>query len=530
MASVIDSSKRFIRKKFWAGLAILLFLLFFYLLYFNSFTAPWEGDEGEYAYSALLLRQGQAPYLHSFLQKPPLIIYTYYLAHQIAPFALWPPRLLAFLFTLAGCFLLAWTAKKAYGPYAAWAALWLAAPLLSLSTIDALPANTEKFMLLPLIGLLALYIFKRGRETRWTYFWAGVLATLAIFYKPIALPPIVFLFIYWLAADWLKARDRARILRSGGLMLGGASLAACLSLFYFFTHGALGALWQQVFIYNLSYAADSKRYFPASFFKHAYIFCFNFWPIGLIALSSFFFRPKFLFLWWSLFLVSLLPIMTTIIGHYYLLLSPFLVLISAGTIGKILDQVKTGETAWKNIILTAIIAVILAVFFSSIGEQFFLSPAELSKWVYKNSNFPEALLMAEKVKLYSKNSDQIFVAGSEPQIYYFSRRRSASQFDMTYPFSIKTPWSGTYQEQAIAELEKNKPAVIVFPLGVSALWSPETPKLLIDYIIKEISPAGDYHLVGGTVSNYRVSTYLGPAWVGPGQTTSSSLLLFIKND
>ena len=243
MASVIDSSKRFIRKKFWAGLAILLFLLFFYLLYFNSFTAPWEGDEGEYAYSALLLRQGQAPYLHSFLQKPPLIIYTYYLAHQIAPFALWPPRLLAFLFTLAGCFLLAWTAKKAYGPYAAWAALWLAAPLLSLSTIDALPANTEKFMLLPLIGLLALYIFKRGRETRWTYFWAGVLATLAIFYKPIALPPIVFLFIYWLAADWLKARDRARILRSGGLMLGGASLAACLSLFYFFTHGCVYFFW-----------------------------------------------------------------------------------------------------------------------------------------------------------------------------------------------------------------------------------------------------------------------------------------------
>lgn len=530
MSRATERIAKFIKKNFWTGLVLLLFLSFFVLLYSNSFNAPWEGDEGEYAYSAWLMRQGETPYLHSFLQKPPLIIYTYYLAHTISPFALWPPRLLAFLFTLATCFLLALIAKKLYGPKAAWAALWLSAPLLSLSTIDALPANTEKFMLLPLVGLFALFVFKRGRETAGVYLGAGVLALLAIFYKPIALPPAAFLLVYWLSADWLSVRDTKKTLKSGALVLSGGLMAAGFSLFYFFQHGALSALYQQVFVYNISYAAASQKYFPALFFKHLYIFFFNFWPVGLIAFCSFFWRSKYIFLWWSLFLIALLPIITSSIGHYYLLLSPFLILISAGTIAEVMDRLKAVDETGKNIVLTLLVSLVLMVFLVSIGEQFFLKPLELSKWVYKNSNLPEALLMAEKVKQNSKVGDRIFVAGSEPQIYYFSERRSVSRFNMTWPFSINTPWAQEYQEQAIAELEKNKPTAIVFPLGVSGLWSQETPKLLIDYIIKEISSSGNYHLLGGTVSDYRVSTYLGPAWVNPGQTNSSSLLLYIKND
>ena len=56
---------------------VILFISFFVLLNWNSFSAPFERDEGEYAYSAWLLRTGDTPYQDSFLQKPPLIIYTY---------------------------------------------------------------------------------------------------------------------------------------------------------------------------------------------------------------------------------------------------------------------------------------------------------------------------------------------------------------------------------------------------------------------------------------------------------------------
>jgi len=52
-------------------------LILFVALRFNSFSAPFERDEGEYAYSAWIMRNGSMPYKNAFLQKPPLIIYTY---------------------------------------------------------------------------------------------------------------------------------------------------------------------------------------------------------------------------------------------------------------------------------------------------------------------------------------------------------------------------------------------------------------------------------------------------------------------
>lgn len=527
MTISLDIIRKYLLKNYWSLAIILIFLIFFSFLYYNSFNAPWEGDEGEYAYSAWLITQGEVPYLHSFLQKPPLIIYNYYLTNLIKPFALWPPRALAFIFTLANCLLLALIAKKLYGKKAGWVALWISAPLLSLPHIVALPANTEKFMLLPLVGLIALFVFKQGREKQLTYFWAGVLSALAILYKPIALPPVFFLIIYWLVVNWLKTKNIKETLKSFGLIFLGGIIITFLVLFYFIIHGAIGEMWRQVVIYNLSYIADTRNYFPAPFFHYLSIFFSGFWPIGLIVLGSFFYRSKLIYLWWSLFLVSLLPIITTRIGHYYLLLVPFLVLLAAGTLASLLVKIKIKEEEWKNIILTAIIALILVVFSCFMGEQFFLKPLELSDWIYgSNNNMSEAQLVANKVKAYTKPDERIFVNGSAPQIYYFSQRISVSKFNTAFPLSINTPWRGQYQQQAIEELKKNKPAAMVIPRGDNGLFGPEVPTLFIDFLNKELED--NYYLVGEAVPNYQVSTYLGPIWIEPSQTAASGLFLYVK--
>ena len=528
MAGRLSLIKRYLQNNYWGVIIIILFFGFSFLLYYNSFNMPWEGDEGEYAYSAMLMRQGDVPYLNSFLQKPPLIIYTYQVAHLIKPFALWPPRLLAFLFTLATCTLLALIAKKIYGAKVGWAALWVSLPLLSLPHIDSLPANTEKFMLLPLVGLLALFIFKRDKENKFTYFFAGVLSILAIFYKPIALPSVIFIVCYWLAANWLKTKDLKKFFKSFGLIMFGAGISIFLILFYFIIHGALWPLWQQTFAYNLSYAVDTKNYFPASLFLFLGRLILGFWPIGIIMIGSFFYRSKLVLFWWACLLVSFLPIITTRIGHYYLLLAPFLTLIIAGTLGQFLKKIKIKERGQENVILVFIVTWIIIVFSSFMGEQFFLKPIEIPKWVYgRDNNFSEAILIADKVRRYTIPGDRIFIAGSEPQIYYFSQRSSVSKFDMVFPLSINTPWRDEYQRQAIEELKKNKPAAIIIPLAQNVLFEPGTPKAFSDFLLADLE--NNYHLVGGTVSDYQISTYLGPKWAEPDKVTDTSLLLYIKN-
>lgn len=523
----IQKIKIFFQNNYWSLIVIILFFIFIFGLHYNSFNVPWEGDEGEYAYSAWLLRQNEVPYAHSFLQKPPLIIYTYYLAHLIKPWALWPPRLLAFFFTLANCFLLALIARRLYGKKAAWAALWISALLLSLPRIGLPHANTEKFMLLPLVGLIALAVFKRGREKRRTYFLAGVLGALAILYKPIALPPVLLTLIYWLVSGWLKTKNFKEALKASGLIILGSFLTALLALFYFIIRGAFGDLWQQVFIYNLSYAADTKQYFPEQFIRYSKIFLVNYWPIALLAAASLIWRPKLGYLWQALFLISLVPVITTRIGHYYLLLVPFIVLLASGALSKLLNKIKEEEADWRNIILIIFIALAAAVFFSLNGEQFFLSASEMPKWLYgADNNFNEDLLMAAKVKQYTSSGNRIFVAGSEPQIYYFSQRPAVSKFNVAFPLSINTPWRAPYQQEIIQELQETKPPAIVLPLGASGLLGPETPTRVVDFLIADLK--ANYNLVGGTVSQYQAAAYLGPAWVGPKDLATSSLLLFIR--
>src|SRR2546426_528063 len=66
-----------------AAAAVLVLTVLFLAVRWNTFAAPFERDEGEYAYAAWLMRQGILPYENSFMQKPPMVIYTY-LAGQAA--------------------------------------------------------------------------------------------------------------------------------------------------------------------------------------------------------------------------------------------------------------------------------------------------------------------------------------------------------------------------------------------------------------------------------------------------------------
>jgi len=65
------------------------------------------------------------PYENSFLQKPPLIIYTYALGQLISENNFWPPRLLAFLSLVLTAFLIYLIAKQEFGERAGWIGAFL---------------------------------------------------------------------------------------------------------------------------------------------------------------------------------------------------------------------------------------------------------------------------------------------------------------------------------------------------------------------------------------------------------------------
>ena len=346
---------------------VLLALLVAFFCYFHwgSFFAPFERDEGEYAYSAWLLRNGHVPYRESFLQKPPLIIYTYALAQLIDGTALWAPRLLAAVSTFSSVILTALIAAYLYGRQAFWVAAFFAVPLLSLPHIAALAANTEKFMMTPLLGLFFWHVVRWDKALRsGEWLGWGALFALSFFYKPLGVIVMTGLVCYRLYHEFWGQKLKAFTWRSsiGSLLLLGTGffIVTVIVFYYFFCTASLAYLWESAFAYNRLYA---KNFFAgASWSRFSYyiehIFLAS-WPIMICFVASYLLRVRAV-LFWTLFIgLGIASVYSTVINHYYLLPMPFIVILAAGALVKISKRLAAND--WGQI-LFLVLYLAVAVF------------------------------------------------------------------------------------------------------------------------------------------------------------------------
>src|SRR5579871_402282 len=132
-------------------------------LHWNTFRLPLIRDEGEYAYAAWLLRTGDVPYAHSFLQKPPMIVYTYALALCGDDGSGVAVRGLAIVAAFCAALLLGKIGRQELGQTEGTAAAWLLGPLLLLPNLDQFTANTEQFLIVPLLGTWFTYSRNKGQ-------------------------------------------------------------------------------------------------------------------------------------------------------------------------------------------------------------------------------------------------------------------------------------------------------------------------------------------------------------------------------
>ena len=191
----------------WAG--VLGLAVLFVTLRWNNYNAPLMRDEGEYAYSAQILQQGVAPYQHAFIQKPPMVIYSYVFAFLFAPHTFWAPRVLAGICVVLATLLLGLIARLEFGRGVALPAMFLVTPMLLLPEVEQFVPNTEMFMLFPLIATVAVYTYSRNRGHKLLYFFsAGFLGGVAFFYKYTALPLLLFVYINWLIEVWRSKGTR----------------------------------------------------------------------------------------------------------------------------------------------------------------------------------------------------------------------------------------------------------------------------------------------------------------------------------
>jgi hypothetical protein len=109
--------------------------------------------------------------------------------------------------------------------------------------------------------------------------------------------------------------------------------------------------------------------------------------------------------------------------------------------------------------------LLLFVLVGSLYEQrqlfFQLTPLKASRLIYQDNPFLESQLVAQYIRDHSKPDAQVAVVGSEPQIYFYSNRHSATGYIYTYALMEAQPYASLMQKEMIKEIETAKPEFLV---------------------------------------------------------------------
>jgi hypothetical protein len=435
---------------------------------------PLERDEGEYAYAGQLLLQDVSPYkaAYNVTLKLPGTCVTYALI--MAVFGQTAAALHAgvILVNLASAMLVFVLARRIYGDGAGVVAAGTYALLSIVPETMGLAAHATHFVMLPALAGVVLLQNLDDHTSAARIFFAGLLVGLAVLMKQTGAAFGLF------AAGWILWREfssgqrqwRRLVARLAWLALGGV-LPFILTCFIIVLAGDFHQFWLWTFEYArehasvITFAQGIKTLVSVvvPLFKTAP----GLWGLAVLGLILLFCEPSLQR--WRAFVAGFAVFSCVAVwpgwrGHYFIQLLPVTGLLAAaafhGVSGFLARRTFSLPMATVPSLVFAVAAASLLIQWSTFF--FLLSPAQACRAVYGTNPFPESVEIGRYLTLHSAPGARIVVLGSEPQIYFYSRRRSATGYICTYPLMEPQPQAVEMQKEMIREIEQANPDYVVF--------------------------------------------------------------------
>lgn len=440
---------------------------------------PFERDEGEYAYAAQLILAGLPPYVEAYNMKMPGIYYAYALLIFLfgeSHTAVHAGLLLVNLVTVVGVFLLGrWLAGVGVGAIAA-----AVFAVLSLGQeVTGVFANAEHFVLpFAVFGLLAVV---RGLETGacWRLLAGGTLLGVAFLMKQHAIAYIALALLLVGLHSLFQRRWRGG-LRDGVLVAFGAASPLLLLVVAMYLLGAS----DRFFFWTFAYAAAYVNVVPAAnawgyFLSGLHPVVMGSWPLWLGAVLGMLFWPLGKTDIIRRYLVPLgvvFGFLATVPGfyfrnHYFLLPLPMIALAAAvgcWLVGQWCSRLS-GNSVGGWAVVAAVVLTLLGALWGQRDYLVSMTPMQMARASYGLNPFPESLAVADYISRNSVPADRVAVIGSEPQIYFYAQRRSATGYIYMYPLMEPQPYALSMQKQMISEVESHAPRFVVM-VGVQSSW------------------------------------------------------------
>ncbi|MBW2286863.1 MAG: glycosyltransferase family 39 protein [Deltaproteobacteria bacterium] len=473
--------------------AVVLFVAIsaFVLVRVPLVSVPLERDEGEYAYIAQRLLEGDVPYRDAFDQKPPGTFFVYAAALSLLGPSVEGIHLFLHAWTAATALALFGCVRRREGPLAAAFAVLLFSVLSANPKLTGNAANTELFMLLPMVASVYCLLRALGSPMQpWWWIVTGALAAAACWFKQVAVTNALFLAA---VAAWHfgrpSTRDIAALARAWAGLVVGALLVSAPVLLGFAAAGAWRPFVDAVFWHNFRYAQSVG---PAQGFEMLVYRLSEQAPSmavcwALAALALFVLRRTrgskrgFWLGWWIASAVGV-SVGFFFRPHYFFQALPALVVLAGCVLGATAERLLARGGTVAGVGIAALIAV--AVLPPIIANRTILAardPNEISRAIYGMNPFPESVEIGRYIRRTSDPDDRVYIVGSEPQILFYSERASATRYIFFYPLTGSYPGVLERQHEVMAEVAATRPRYVVWVnLRSSLLRSDETEPHVFD--------------------------------------------------
>jgi hypothetical protein len=477
---------------------------------------PLERDEGEYAYAGQLILQGIPPYNLAYNMKFPGTYAAYAAIMSIFGQTITGIHLGLLLVNLATIVLVFLLGRQLVNSVAGLTAGMSYAVLSVSPSVLGFAGHATHFVLLPVLGgtLVLLNTTKRP-AFRWL-FASGVLFGLGVLMKQ----PAAFFALFgaaYLVSNDLHHRFRLeKILQRTLIFSAGVILPLGITCLLLWSIGVFGRFWFWTIDYARQYGSQVPFSQASRFFfysaKEVIAACWPIWALAGIGLVATLWerrsRPVAAFLLGFLFFsaLALCPGFYFRL-HYFILVLPAVSLLAGVGIGRL-----SGLSMDRSIVVRFIPVLILgfALAWPILAEKKFffeVSPAEASRMIYPEAPFVESIRIAEYLRKHTTRNDTIAVLGSEPQIYFYSDRHSATGYIYAYGLMETQKYASQMQQEMIREIERARPKFLIsVVMPDSWLERPESERLIFSwanqYAAQNYTVAGFVNMVSPDKTDY----------------------------
>jgi hypothetical protein len=475
----------------WHFVVVLAVTVFFGAIRWRLLDMPLERDEGEYAYAGQLILQDIPPYRLAYNMKLPGTYAAYAAILAVFGQTARGVHLGLLLVNALSVILLYMITAHLFGTLAGTIAGSSYALLSTHQVVLGLAAHATHFVVLAaLLGFIPLL---RAEETkrRAFFFWTGIAFGITFLMKQPGLFLGAFALFYLAVQCWPNNRHEwAPWAKNMAVFLLGGALPFALTCVALYRSGVFRNFWFWTFVYARQYAVTLAfrrswtELAPKASILLRLMFCLGILAVAGIARS--FWHP--VVRRYAVFVLGLLAFSCAAVcpglyfrPHYFILMMPVVAILIAIAVTSAMRWLTLHSTSrWVHIL--PVIAFVAACAFAIHGNArfyFHMTPIQASRFCYPLNPFPEAVPVAEYLRQHTAPTDAIFVFGSEPEIYFYAHRHSASGYIYTYSLMEDQAYWPAMQKQMMQEVEARRPAYVVF-VDVSDSWllRPDSPQAM----------------------------------------------------